>query len=265
MTTCNKSLASFFFSLVLLCLCTCPAARAINTNVWGYYVLSYDELDELWGDYYESYTGQSWPGLQQWCNTLPEIANCFRSPHPYIIGRVASDVAFFSTNGFAFASLSPLRNYLCDTSGTLFYLDQEVPDYAMLQSADKYNLVDSVVESLVNVPNIATNDANFPWRVRLGQVDGMRSRVRGNVSALLCSGVSLEVKTVPYGWSGYWAGWSISVCELIDHGVDPSVFGALSYMCDEPSVVWISDTRSIFGAYSNISVKVTHRWRAPNE
>ncbi len=262
MTTCNKSLVSFCCSLALSCLCTCPVAEAWTTNAFGYIQLSYDELDEAWGDVYRDYTGEEWPGLSDWLNARGVY---WRNAHPHIIGRLSqSDIAFASTNGFVFASLSPRRNYLCDTIGTLRPIDQEVPDYAMLQIADKYNLVDSVVEAFANVPNVATNDANFPWRVRLGQVDGMRSRVRGTVSGLLFAGVSVEVKTVPYDWAGFWAGWSVSVCELIDNGVNPSVFGSLSDMCDEQNVAWISDTRSIFGAFSNITVNVKHQWRTPN-
>lgn len=267
MTTCNKLLASFFCSLALSCLCICHDAKAWTTNAFGYIAISYDELDEWWEDAYINITGRDdWPGLSTWCNTLPEILLCFRSPHPHISGRLDSGkISFASTNGFIFASLNPSRNYLCDLSGALRPVDQEVPDFSMLQSADKYNLVDDAVEALANIPNVATNDANFPWRVRVAEVDGMTTIVRGNVSALLFSGVSMEVKTVPYAYSGYWAGWSISICELIDNGVNPSVFGSFADMCGEQNVAWISDTRTIFDAFSNITLKVTHKWSTPNE
>ena len=263
--TCNKSIALCFCLLALLCLSICPGARAWTTNAFGYYALTYDELDTAWGDFYEDHTGEPWPGLSEWCNTLPEIGVCFGNPHPHITGLLnTGDVTFASTNGFLFASLGPYRNYLCDLQGTLTPIDQEVPTYSMIQVADKSNLVDTVVESLANIPNTVTNDANFPWRIRRAQLVGMQSRVIANASALLFHGVSMEVKTVPYGWSGYWAGWSVSVCELIDNGVNPSVFGSLSYMCDEQNVAWISDTRSIFDAFSNITVNVKHEWRSPN-
>lgn len=266
MTTCNKFPASFFWLLASLCLSICPGARAWTTNAFGYLQLSYDELDVAWEEAYENITGNDdWPGLSEWCNILPEIGVCFRNPHPHIIGRLnTGDVTFASTNGFVFASLGPSRNFLCDLHGTLTPIDQEVPTYSMIQVADKSNLVDTVVESLANIPNTVTNDVNFPWRLRRAQLVGMQSRVIANASALLFHGVSMEVKTVPYGYSGYWAGWSVSVCELIDNGVNPSVFGSLSDMCDEQNVAWISGTRSIFDSFSNITVNVKHEWRSPN-
>lgn len=265
MTTCNKFLALSFSSLVLLCLCICPVASGGQYNAFGYWQISYDELDELWGEFYEDYTGETWPGLSEWCNTLPEIAWCFRSPHPYIIGRIDTQNGFLSaTNGFLFASLNPIRNYLCDLSGNLRSINpQEVPDFFMLEIADKYNLVDSAVESLANIPNTVTNDSNLPWRLRHAGVIGMNSHILARASALLFQGVSLEVKTVPYAWSGFWAGWSVSVCELIDNGVNPSVFGSYSDMCDEQNIAWVSETFSIFDAFSNITLRVSHRWESP--
>lgn len=263
MTTCNKSLASFFFLSVLLCLCTCLDADAWTTNVYGDYQISYDELDDWWAEVYSDYTGRDdWPGLSDWCNTLPEISACFRNPRPHIVGPVDSDLDIAKTNGFVLASLSP-RNYLSRDDILHYMYPEDVPNYDMLSIADKYNLVDDAFEAIVNVPNVVTNDANFPWRVRIGEVDGMRSSVSGHLSALLFRGVTMEVKTVPYGWSGGWAGWYISVCELIDNGVHPSVFGELGDMCDEHNVLWITDSLSIFGAFSNISLNVTHRWSSP--
>lgn len=266
MTICNKFLASFFFSLALLCLCICPVASGGQYNAFGYWQISYDELDELWGEFYEDHSGEIWPGLSDYLNNHSDRIYCFRSPHPFIIGRYdTQNESFSATNGFLFTSLSPHRNFVVDLGGNLRAINQEVPDYFMLQIADQYNLVDSAVESLANIPNTATNDLNFPWRLRSAQVMGMNSHWVARASALLFQGISVEVKTVPYPWSGFWAGWAVSVCELIDNGVNPSFFGSWADYCDEQNIAWVTETRSIFDAFSNITLRVSHRWESAQD